>query len=267
LADIGTTIGVQNRDAVDDGANYQYRWYVSGTNAAQTFKLQYLKRNVSGTDTWTDVGLYIDNNGKLQIASTILNTPDVTAVNDFTVYTGTNKTLVLEEPVWVDIDFPIIIRTTGANIPTLTALNGNLTMPLWQVLDFNVCESQEFIHQWKEGSTVYWHLHLTTGALDASDRYVRFTVEYGWVTPNGVWNFPALLDSGDLLIPANTPAKTMFIMPLGSFTPAATIGGHVVARLTRIAATGAAPGSEPWIPMLQMHVQCDTQGSRQISAK
>jgi hypothetical protein len=168
---------------------------------------------------------------------------------------------------YVDIDFPIIIRTTGVGQPTLQVINGNLSMPQWAVNDFNMCESQEFIHGWKEESEVFWHLHLTTNGLDATDRYVRFTVEYGYADVNGQWVFPAVLDSGDLLIPANTPTKTMMIMSLGSFTPPLKIGGHSVARLRRIASAGAAPTNNPWVPMLQQHVQLDTMGSRSIGAK
>lgn len=191
-----------------------------------------------------------------------------TNTGDFTVDCGTDKTLLLQETVWLDIDFPIIIRTTGANIPTLATLNGNITMPQWAVNDVNTCESQEFIHMWKEGTTCYWHLHLTTNGLDATDRYVRFEIEFGYVAPSGAWTFPATMDSGDLLIPANTTTKTMLMLSLGSFTPTGVgIAGHCVARLKRIASTGAAPTSNPWIPMLQMHIECDTLGSRQINAK
>jgi hypothetical protein len=59
----------------------------------------------------------------------------------------------------------------------------------------------------------------------------------------------------------------MMILSLGSFTPPIKIGGHVVARLRRIAAVGAAPTANPWIPMLQLHIQLDTVGSRTIGAK
>jgi hypothetical protein len=140
-------------------------------------------------------------------------------------------------------------------------------MPQWQSNDFNVCESQEMIHGWREGSEVFWHLHLTTNGIDATNRYVRFEVEYGYADVNGVWVFPATLVTTDLLIPANTPSKTMMILSLGSFTPPIKIGGHVVARLRRIAAVGAAPTANPWIPMLQLHIQLDTVGSRTIGAK
>lgn len=169
---------------------------------------------------------------------------------------------------WRDIDFPIIVRTTGTNIPSLATLNGNITAPQWQVNDFNQCESQEFVHEWLEGSAVYFHIHLTTNGLDASNRFVRFEIEYGYVTPSSQWVFSATMDSGDLTIPANTPDKTMLILSIGNFTPTnVKIGGHCIARLKRIASTGTAPTNNPWVPMLQMHIQCDTLGSRQIASK
>lgn len=199
----------------------------------------------------------------------LLNSTLLQSTNDLGLlqYNETTEQWETDSYPWVDIDFPIIIRTTGPNIPTLTAINGNITMPQWAVNDFNQCESQEFIHSWKEGSTVSWHLHLTTNGLDVTDRYVRFTVEYGYCDVMGQWVFPPLLTSPDLLIPANTPNETMIIMSLGTFTPPIKIGGHSVARLQRIASVGAAPTNNPWIPMLQQHVQLDTLGSRNIGSK
>jgi len=168
---------------------------------------------------------------------------------------------------WRDIDFPILIRTTGVGIPTLTTFNGNLTMPAWAVNDFNQCESQEFVHEWKEGSTCYWHLHLTTNGLDVDNRYVRVELEYAY-SSSGTWTFPAVFTSADILIPANTPSKTQIIIPITSFTPTGSkIGDHCIARLKRVAATGTAPSNNCWIPMLQMHIICDSLGSRSIATK
>lgn len=207
--------------------------------------------------------------GSITVTFDVLKSPDITASDDFTIKTGTNKTLVLQQPVYVDIDFPIIIRSTGANIPILTTLNGNITMPQWQENDFNVCESQEFVHMWFEGSTVYWHIHLTTNSSDKENRYVKFELEYGYNNgDNTQWIFPAAITTADILIPADTPSKTMMIISLVSFTPTdGKIGGHAVARLKRIASTSLGPSADPWIPMLQMHVACDTQGSREIGTK
>jgi len=96
---------------------------------------------------------------------------------------------------------------------------------------------------------------------------VKFELEYGYVAQGGAWVFPAVFTTADLLIPASTPTKTMFVFQLTSFTPPAGLGGHVIARLKRVASVGSAPTANPWIPMLQLHVLTDTTGSRTTSAK
>jgi len=199
----------------------------------------------------------------------LINATLLQSTNDLGLlqYNETTQQWETDSYPWVDIDFPILIRTTGPNIPTLVAINGNITMPQWAVNDFNVCESQELIHSWKEGSTLYWHIHLTTNGLDATDRYVRFELEYGYADVDGQWVFPAVVTTADMLIPAGTPDKTMMIMSIANFTQPLKIGGHVVARLRRVASAGAAPTNNPWIPMLQMHIQLDTLGSRNIGSK
>jgi hypothetical protein len=95
---------------------------------------------------------------------------------------------------------------------------------------------------------------------------VNFEVEWFWVNPNGTLS-ATVTSAGDLLIPANTATKTMLIRQVAVATFAGKIGGHVYARLRRIASTGAAPTGNPWCSMLQMHVECDTLGSRLISTK
>lgn len=180
--------------------------------------------------------------------------------NGFPVLNGTAT-------YWKDIDFPIIIRTTGANIPTLTTLQGNITVPQWEVNDFNICEGQEFIHEWKEGSRVYWHIHLETNGLEAVAKYVKFEVEYFWIQHNGVIS-PTYIDTNEITIPANTPSKNMISASISNFIPTSgIIGSHVFARLRRITSTGAAPVASPWCSMLQLHVECDTLGSREIGTK
>jgi hypothetical protein len=169
--------------------------------------------------------------------------------------------------VWQDIDFPIIIRTVGPNIPTLTTLQGNVTAPQWAVNDYNVCEAQELIHLWKEGSAIQWHVHFVTNGLDATDRYVNWEVEWFWVDVDGQLSGTTTSTSGDILIPANTPDKTMLAKQVAMVTFAGHIAGHVYARLRRIASTGAAPTGNPWCSMLQMHVECDTVGSRYLFIK
>lgn len=170
-------------------------------------------------------------------------------------------------PYYVDIDFPIIIRTTGVGIPTLETLKGNITAPQWQVNDFNVCEGQELIHGWKEGSEVFWHIHVLTNGVDSNDRFLKFEVEFCHANGNGALSDIQTI-SHEFKIPANTPDRTMFIVPLGSFEHTnGKIGGHIWPRLKRIASTGAAPTANPFCTMLQAHVLCDSIGSENLTSK
>lgn len=172
--------------------------------------------------------------------------------------------------VWRDIDFPIIIRQTGANIPSLVAVQGNVTAPQWAVNDFNVCEAQEMVHLWKEGSESQWHVHIVTNGLDATDRWVNWEVEWFWGRMGGALS-ATTTTATECLIPANTPTKTPLVFEISRPTlTGAKIGDHVWARLRRIANTTpgrAAPTANPWCSILQMHVECDTVGSRTITAK
>ena len=169
---------------------------------------------------------------------------------------------------WVDIDFPILIRTTGANIPTLQTLKGNITVPRWSVNDFNVCEGQELIHAWLEGSTIYWHVHVISNGLDATNRYLRFEIEWVFANIGDVLSATITDTSVDLLIPANTTDRTHLIFSIANrLMTGNRIGTHVYARLRRVAAVGAAPTNDPFCSMLQLHVETDTTGSRQIATK
>lgn len=172
--------------------------------------------------------------------------------------------------VWRDIDFPIIIRGTGPNIPSLTTLQGNVTAPQWAVNDYNVCEAQEMIHSWKEESESQWHVHMVTNGLDTTDRWVNWEVEWFWGS-FGTAISATTTTSTECLIPANTATKTHLIFEISRPTlTGGKIGAHVWARLRRIANTTPgrnAPTSNPWCSMLQMHVECDTVGSRTITAK
>lgn len=188
--------------------------------------------------------------------------------------TEADGTVVLDGAAtyWVDIDFPIIIRTTGANIPGLNTLRGNITAPQWAVNDFSVCEGQELIHAYKEGSPLQWHIHTITGGTNDTNRFIAFEVEWFYSGPGqglsgSGTNFTT--SSGDLLIPANTPDRTQLQFNIGApqEMPGVTIATQVYARLRRVAATGTAPTANPFCTMLQVHIECDTLGSRGITTK
>lgn len=180
-------------------------------------------------------------------------------------------TLTANSTVWDDLNFPIIPRQTGSTIATGTAIDtGDLILvPQWQAGDWHICDGNEIPHGWKEGSTIYWHIHLYTNGLDNTNRYTRWTIDWVITNVNGVLTEMTPIDSGDILIPANTTSKTMFIASIGSVALTNyRIGAHIIPRLTRVAASpGTAPSNNPWVGMLQAHIEFDTLGSSQITAK
>jgi hypothetical protein len=175
------------------------------------------------------------------------------------------------DPQYVDIDFPLIIRTTGAGTPTLTTLQTvggvNIQAHTWAVNDFLPIEGQEMIHGWQQGTDGSFHVHVITNGTDTADRFVKFKVNYTLANVGAVLAGD-VITSEDLLIPADTPDRTHLIFTLGTLSqPTGLIGRHVYATLTRIASTGTAPTANPFCTMLQMHVRVDSAGSRSITQK
>lgn len=163
-----------------------------------------------------------------------------------------------------DIDFPVIVKTIGVGVPALNTLQGNLQMLQWLVNDAQQIEVKEQIHLWKEASTGYWHCHIITGGMDATDRYLRFEIEWTWANFGSVIAPNTVVTSPDMLIPANTPALTHLAFDIGQAAFAdGRIAAHIKARAKRVAAVGTAPTANPFCEMFQMHVECDTDGSRQ----
>lgn len=176
----------------------------------------------------------------------------------------------LQDGLWDDLNFPIIPRSSGQTIAAYTAIDsgGVLLYPQWQVDDFHVCDANELVHGWAEGSTISWHLHLLTNGQEAVDKFLKFELIWAIADVGEVLEERTTITTADIAIPANTPSKTMLIMSLGTADLTGyRIGAHVYPRLKRITATGAAPAANPWIPMLQAHIQLNSLGSRLVTSK
>jgi hypothetical protein len=168
---------------------------------------------------------------------------------------------------YTDIDFPIIIRTIGPNIPVITNIVGNLSAPQWQINDYSVCEGQELIHSWEQGTDGYFHIHVYTGSQDVTNTYLKFEIEWGWTNVHGVLS-SSVITSPELLIPANTPIRSHLIFSIATVPFLdGRIAGHIKARLRRVDAIGIPPSGNPWCEMLQLHIKNNTIGSREIISK
>ena len=177
---------------------------------------------------------------------------------------------------WVDLNFPIVVRTVGVGIPSLRTIDvgGVISAPFWQINDTNQCEGKELPHSWKLGTSGTWHVHVLSGASSgyAADSYLRFKVD--WLVANAGSAVSTLKTSTslDLKIPAGTPNNTHLLYNIETVSLAGFgLATHIWPKLTRIATSNVVtyppPTNDVFCTMLQMHIECDTVGSRQITTK
>jgi hypothetical protein len=173
--------------------------------------------------------------------------------------------------VWNDIVFPLSTgKLIGANQPDYTvAVAGNVYEYTFAINDYIDVGAQEVPHSYDEGTDFEFHLHLITNGLDATDRDVRYSVEYIIVDIDEVVA-TGTLTSNDLTIPASTTDRTHLYFDIGTITGTNyKIGATIKFRFTRVALAGAgtAPTNDPFITMVGCHIQEDTVGSRTETAK
>lgn len=250
----------------------------------------FLKRNVSGTETIVEITTEYDNtdtqfasntvNDTLDEIDDILNTK-ITSDSDATLSSiqigdSTNNTSIGADgfitlngdaSFWKNVDFPIIMRSTGSSVPVAEVIIGNITAPRWSIGDNNICEGQLTDNSWKEESDIYWNCYIITGSTDPDDRYVSFEIEFTRANINGQLDVLTTLRSEDLLIPANTPDRTHMVINFGSTDMTGfLVGTQIYAKLTRVSPlTGSDPSGDPFCSMLRMHMECDNLGLKTIN--
>lgn len=242
--------------------NYSIFSNTDGTltlNGGDVIVLSDTKKLITGAGS--DMGVQYD--GTKGIVDTSL-----VAASDLAITCGTAKTLVLTTPVYNDLQSALITgKVGGANIPTWATVVGNLSQYRFAVNDYIEVMSQELLHNWKEGTTIDFHLHWISNGLEAIDTAVKWEVEYSFANPNGTFSSSTTI-SHEETIPANTADKTHFLTNVGTYTPSSgVIGSYVISRIRRIAATGTAPNANPFAMALGIHYQIDTLGSRQEAIK
>ena len=174
-----------------------------------------------------------------------------------------------------DINMPVIVRTTGANIPVMTTILGVVQAPVFQINDWIQIDSAEVPHSYKLNSKFDIHVHWITAGTNITDRFVRW--QYDYILVNSSVNPPYYTISGtttltgETTIPANTPANTSIkTMIITNYTPPVgnlTNGAQILGRLTRVAASSTAPTSDPFGIAVGWHYEQDTIGSRTFTTK
>lgn len=196
---------------------------------------------------------------------------DLTAPSDLNIDCGTDKTIVLEETVWDDIQFNIETgRTASSNAPdwdaTFTANTGCYKFDIDDYIDLG---TNEMMHNWKEGTGVYFHVHTALDGANASgsSQYAKFIIYVAYAKDGAVYT--ETNKEIEIEIPTGTADLThLFGQASALSMTGLTIGTQMNIRLKRIAATtGTEYPNHIFVTQTGIHYEIDTLGSRQIGIK
>ena len=194
---------------------------------------------------------------------------DYAAATDLTIDCGTEKTVVLSQSVWEDLQFPISQgKTPASDNPTWTTLTTNTGEWGFSVDEYIDLASNELVHSWKEGTDGHFHVHFTIPDANAtgSDRFVKFTVYVAYINSSSIWTETSL--TAEKTIPNGSSANEAFYLDMGDVSfSGLTIGTQVKCRVKRIAATGGTEyGSDALINQVGCHLELIRMGSRTEAA-
>lgn len=265
-------------------------YYNSGTTGSPTWT----KLLVTGTE-WKVAGNAGTTPGTDFIGTTdakalVFKTNNVSRMNISdagvtTIGDGTNQLLVEADGhitfegtagVWDDLR---VVLDNGSNAAQLDYLSGSNGPQIWYFRDNQGVESMSFTvqlpHGWKEGTTIYPHLHWTPKTTAATGN-VQWNFEYSWVNYNSVTPeaFPAIT-TNTLISSAPFTANTHLIQSLtagnaGLDGTGKKISSILVCRIWRNADAGNAADTyagNAGVMFLDFHYQIDGIGSHGVFTK
>jgi hypothetical protein len=173
-----------------------------------------------------------------------------------------------------DINFKLSTgKLSGLNQPDWTALVAPFSAYAFKVNDELQCPAEEARHDWAVGTSMEVHVHIITNGVNTSDRYVKHRVQLMWantLNSAGTQRQFATVETfeHEMLIPANTPDRTHIVASVGTIAmTGGLVGAYIGAFYKRIASTGTAPSSNPFVIAVGLHYQRDMLGSRTMYVK
>lgn len=214
---------------------------------------------------------------RTQLPVGLLETDTSTPI-DLTLDCGANKTLVLAQPVYRDInvggavlwpipafapDFETFADEAGGDTGIYTAAFA---------VSEKASDQFEIQHDYKEGSDVSFHIHWQGKAAPTGTDNVAWQLSYT------ISRDDETLDAVTVLVSPDTPFDTQYDFKRSTFATisgstggnnggAIQIGDQFCFTIERIAAVGDAYAGDALISTVGLHYQVDTMGSRQIGTK
>jgi hypothetical protein len=203
-----------------------------------------------------------------------IETPQITSNSstpvDLSVITGTDKTLVLDTPVWDDSMVAPTAFRGGATALTFDLLTTSIYGHRWDVND-EVHIWIQFPHSIKTNTIVSPHIHIINkNAIGNTNYNVAFNFYWTWANINS--SFPA--EQSELNVKQsfqNIGALTHKMLVFGDITPTTGQGGIsslFLGMFKRVAADSQPYNTNDiFCGGIDIHFQKDTQGSRQRGSK
>jgi len=189
---------------------------------------------------------------------------------DLTVDCGTEKTIVLAEPVWKDINVGAAQLSQPASsqpdIDSFADEGGGDTGIETYAFDTGekVHGSFEIQHDYLEGSDFSFHVHWQGKAAPSGTDNVRWRLIYTFAQDGQTLDATTTIE-------IETPIDTQYEFYRSVFATISgsgiEIGNQFLFTLERITATGDAYAGDALIATAGLHYQVDTMGSRQIGDK
>lgn len=172
--------------------------------------------------------------------------------------------------VWDDVQFATSTgKVPSSAYPDFDTFTTNTKEYKFTVDDYIDLEANELFHGWKEGTTVYPHVHTALNGANASgsSQYAKFTVYFAYADAGEVWT--ETTDTIEIEIPDGSADLTHFLgQGAGVALTNNKIGSQIKIRLQRIAATtGTEYPNHIFVTQTGIHLEKNTVGSRSITTK
>jgi len=193
---------------------------------------------------------------------------DIEGGNFLNIDANGHLTLKGSATVFQDIAFSLsTAKVPASKAPTWATFGANTKKYTFAINDYVDLEGSEMEHQYEEGSTIDWHVHLFTNGVDGTDRTVKYRIYYGITNFDEVYSETSI--DINFVIPANTIDKTQLYVDLGDVIGTVfKIGADITARFIRVVSdTGTAPSNDPFLSMVGLHIECDGIGSNTETGK
>lgn len=228
--------------------------------------------NANFLDLYTGYVPYVGATTGLNLGTYSLTAPTIYSVNDLTIDCGSEKTVVLVEPVWDDIRIiPSSFDFAGNADPVIVNFRPGGSGTIFKLWEFAKGDEAFFScqlpHGYKVGADIKAHVHWTAGARgnEEAAKAVAWKVDYTWCNIHGTFSPSATVDLTDTV--TGTDYYHEITSDVSITGTDKGLSSMIIGRIYREDVVGdtwvgTASGSLPLLLELDFHVPLDTIGSR-----